>query len=247
MKYHLARGEEQLGTFNDLDVSAGLRDGRFRPSDLCWTEGMAEWQALEVRMKELAVEAGLDQPDAVGALREVVRQDHEVRRELASRGQRLAAYFMDLAMLLVPVMILFAAVIDEDFEKEIIANRDNPEVVMESLQRQIEKVAAAGNVTVGIMMWIVLLLMVTNMILLTMRGQSLGKLLMGIQIVRFADGSRAGFIRAVLLRSILFSVIGNLRFIGAPLLIADILMIFRADQRCLHDWVADTQVVKKTA
>ena len=58
MKYHLARGEEQLGTFNDLDVSAGLREGRFKPTDLCWAEGMPEWRTLGSHLQELNPEGG---------------------------------------------------------------------------------------------------------------------------------------------------------------------------------------------
>ena len=78
MKYHLARGEEQLGTFNDLDVSAGLREGRFKPSDLCWAEGMPEWLSLGAHLQELNPEYAvppIPEPPALTALRAEVRQD----------------------------------------------------------------------------------------------------------------------------------------------------------------------------
>jgi hypothetical protein len=40
------RGAESLGVFSEEDVRAGLRSGRFAPTDLGWREGMASWQTL---------------------------------------------------------------------------------------------------------------------------------------------------------------------------------------------------------
>jgi hypothetical protein len=40
------RGAESLGVFSEEDVRAGLRTGRFAPTDLGWREGMASWQPL---------------------------------------------------------------------------------------------------------------------------------------------------------------------------------------------------------
>ncbi|MDP1588291.1 MAG: RDD family protein [Prosthecobacter sp.] len=243
MKYHLARGEEQLGTFSDLDVSAGLRNGRFQPGDLCWTEGMKDWQTLETHMQDVAEETGTAQEPAIAALEAEVRKDQSTRLELASLGQRLAAALVDLASILVPMMIMFSVLIDERFEAEIRAVQNDPQAVMDALQRQIEKVQATGNSTLMMLGWFMDVLVITNIILLTVRGQTLGKLLLGIQVVRSADDSRAGFLRAVLLRSLLLIFVLFLPHVGPFLLIADVLLIFRADRRCLHDFIADTRVV----
>jgi len=43
---HVNRGGTTLGTFSEEDVRAGLRAGRFLPSDLGWREGMPQWQPL---------------------------------------------------------------------------------------------------------------------------------------------------------------------------------------------------------
>ncbi len=246
MKYHLARGEEQLGTFSDLDVSAGLRNGRFQPTDLCWAEGMKDWQTLKTHMQDVAEETGTAQPPvipAIAALEAEVRKDRASRLALASLGQRLAAALVDWASILVPMMIMFTVLIDERFEAEIRTVQNDPQAVMDALQRQIEKIQATGNSTLMMLGWFMDVLVITNIILLTVRGQTLGKLLLGIQIVRFSDDSRAGFLKAVLLRSLLFVLIGFLPHIGPFLLIADVLLIFRADRRCLHDFIADTRVV----
>ncbi|MDZ4404105.1 RDD family protein [Prosthecobacter sp.] len=249
MKYHLARGEDQLGTFNDLDVSAGLRDGRFLPTDLCWAEGMKEWQALGAHMKEVAVETGMDvvepEPPAISALREEVRQDHARDHELASLGQRLAAKLIDWAMLLAPLFVMLMALMDAGFEAEIRALQNDPTAMMDALQRQIDKMQTMGNTTVLAMSWLVVILVLANVILLSIRGQSIGKLLTGIQIVRSGDGSKAGFIKTVLLRWFLFAIVESIRFIGPVLMFGNILLIFRKDRRCMHDLVADTMVTKK--
>lgn len=43
---HVNRSGTTLGTFSEEDVRAGLRAGRFLPTDLGWREGMAQWQPL---------------------------------------------------------------------------------------------------------------------------------------------------------------------------------------------------------
>ena len=140
MKYHLARGEEQLGTFNDLDVSAGLREGRFKPTDLCWAEGMPEWRTLASHLVELNTEAGIPPPipPSIAALREEVRQDQMLRLELASRGQRLAAKVIDWMTILVPLVILFTALMDPTFKEDVLAHQNDPTALMEVLQKRID-------------------------------------------------------------------------------------------------------------
>jgi hypothetical protein len=44
MTYHVARNNQQLGTFSKEDVAARYASGEILPTDLVWTEGMANWQ-----------------------------------------------------------------------------------------------------------------------------------------------------------------------------------------------------------
>jgi hypothetical protein len=86
-------------------------------------------------------------------------------------------------------------------------------------------------------------------ILLAVRGQNLGKMIVGHKVVRASDGQSAGFARTVLLRYLLpvmviigfNSVTGVLGFL---FLLIDFCFIFREDGRCLHDLMAGTKVVK---
>jgi uncharacterized RDD family membrane protein YckC len=79
---------------------------------------------------------------------------------------------------------------------------------------------------------------------LVQRGQTLGKMVMQIRIVR-ADGSRAGIGRMLGVRLALFWALGLLvPMFGMLLVLLDLVLILRASRRCLHDLVADTVVVK---
>jgi uncharacterized RDD family membrane protein YckC len=74
----------------------------------------------------------------------------------------------------------------------------------------------------------------------TRTGQSIGKRMMGIRVVR-GDGSRADFVRVVLLRNVVPYLIN----VGCGLFgLIDTLFIFSEEQRCIHDHIADTRVVK---
>jgi uncharacterized RDD family membrane protein YckC len=80
--------------------------------------------------------------------------------------------------------------------------------------------------------------------LLTTRGQTMGKKLLGIKIVNFDDESNPGFVKAFLLRAFVNGLIGSIPVIGLAYSLTDICFIFRADRRCLHDLLAGTKVVK---
>jgi uncharacterized RDD family membrane protein YckC len=78
------------------------------------------------------------------------------------------------------------------------------------------------------------------------RSQSLGKMAMGLRIVR-VDGSPASFGRIFGLRLVLFGLIGFVPLIGPFFGIIDALFIFGSSRRCLHDFAADTIVVSASS
>lgn len=241
MKYHLARGEERLGIFTDLEVSAGLRSGKFLPADLCWTEGMAEWLPLKEHLQELNLPPEAAQPPPIPAMRVEVR----VLEGMATRGQRLAARIIDWIAIMVPLVIMFSVLIDENMVKEVQAHPNDQKLLMEQLQKRVEQLQTSQDPTILTTSWVMLLLMMVNFVMLGVRGQTIGKMLIGIHIVRAADGSRAGFLKAVVLREVVFFVIGSVQYIGPVLSLGNVLMIFRTDRRCLHDLVAETVVTTR--
>ncbi len=80
---------------------------------------------------------------------------------------------------------------------------------------------------------------IAQIILLAQRGQTVGKILLGIKIVRRDTGENGGFVTNVLLRGLLN---GLLNLIPVYFLV-DSCLIFREDRRCVHDMIAGTVVV----
>jgi uncharacterized RDD family membrane protein YckC len=74
-------------------------------------------------------------------------------------------------------------------------------------------------------------------------GQTIGKKLLNIKVVR-KDGSRASFGRIFGLRYLLNSLIGFIPLLGGLYALVDVLFIFGAEKRCCHDYIADTIVVQ---
>lgn len=82
-----------------------------------------------------------------------------------------------------------------------------------------------------------------NGYLLAQNGQTVGKKLLNIKIVRI-DGSKAAFGRIVGFRLLPIWIVSAIPYVGALVTVVDVLFIFRENHKCLHDNIADTVVVK---
>ena len=76
--------------------------------------------------------------------------------------------------------------------------------------------------------------------LVSRRGQSPGKYLLGLRIIS-SEGDEVGFVRGVGQRVWLMGLLGGV-LAGVPLVL-DPLFVFRADRLCLHDRLAKTKVI----
>ncbi len=85
-----------------------------------------------------------------------------------------------------------------------------------------------------------LALLVVQLVMVTKRGQTLGKKLLGIRIVTKDTQENGGFVVNVLKRGFLN---GLLSLIPGYFLV-DCLFVFRGDRRCLHDMIAGTVVIQ---
>lgn len=90
----------------------------------------------------------------------------------------------------------------------------------------------------------VLALMIVQVWMLSTRGQSIGKRIIGIRIVLARDGGHAGFVHAWALRNLVPGIISFLPWLGMLFVLVDILFIFGPQRRCVHDHLAGTIVVK---
>ncbi len=171
--------------------------------------------------------------------------------QLADRGRRLGARVIDwifgFVCKLPGILMIGSQFLDPAFLQKLMnaATSGRP---LSPDEINLSKLLP-GLIAIGVG-WVVGL--VVEIVLLSLRGQSLGKLLLGIRVVRTADGSTAGFLHGWLLRECLATVIGVvlsvLPIIGPILLapafhITDWCFIFRDDRHCLHDLMAGTKVV----
>jgi uncharacterized RDD family membrane protein YckC len=78
--------------------------------------------------------------------------------------------------------------------------------------------------------------------LLATRGQTVGKLMLKLRIVR-RSGQRASLARLLGLRYALVWAVAMVPLVGALFMLIDDLLIFRESRQCLHDNIADTIVV----
>jgi uncharacterized RDD family membrane protein YckC len=116
---------------------------------------------------------------------------------------------------------------------------------------------AAGMMAFGLFCIVVFVAMIAwlvwQIVLLYKYGQTIGKKAMGIRVVRM-DGTRVSFARFFFLRGLATGIIGmvvggiigavaHITWGGNIFTLADCLLIFGAAHRCIHDYIADTQVV----
>jgi uncharacterized RDD family membrane protein YckC len=163
----------------------------------------------------------------------------------AEQGQRLLARIIDWIIEIICV-IPGAVILGSEVIKLAMTVSQGKEPDFDQLD--VPKLILGGS----ILAFMSLSLLVVQVWMLTVRGQTIGKRIVGIKVVK-ADGSAAGFVNGWLMRELLITAIGMaismIPIIGPIMLrpafhIVDWCLIFRDDQRCLHDQMAGTIVVK---
>lgn len=235
MKYHIARNGQQAGTFTEEEIRARLQTNEFSSADLCWTDGMGDWQPLGARFAQLAASSSAEPAsDAIGAgvINPYAPPQAAIAAplaggslELATLGQRLGASMLDslIAVLCVIPAIIGIAMMDG-------STSESPPPVALGL------FGLTGLLFLGLLIW--------NLVLLATRGQTIAKKWLGIRIVTFPEGANPGGVKTILLRLLVNGLIGAVPLLGPIYSLVDICFIFREDRRCIHDLIAGTQVVK---
>ena len=149
--------------------------------------------------------------------------------ELAGRGLRLGTVFLD--------GIIMSAMIYLPIALSVLWNGQKP-----FLNGHFNYTALMGIWTLlpllglGTFIWL-------NVMFVARNGQSIGKKITGIKVVR-SDGSPASLGRIFWLRNVIGAVLGLIPMVGAAFGLVDCLMIFGQSRQCLHDKFADTIVIK---
>ena len=151
--------------------------------------------------------------------------------ELASRSARLVAVTIDGLL----GFIWFAPVYITNFATVAQQARGSPIMVWINLAR------TGGWFYVGVLGALVVLAI--DLTLLARNGQTIGKKLLGIKVVR-VDGSPVSLYRVFFLRYVCNTLLTLIPLFGSLYSLVDCLMIFSESRRTVHDRIADTIVVK---
>jgi len=143
-----------------------------------------------------------------------------VNVRLASRLKRFAGRLIDNVLTMLGMIPAFVYLIWNEFEAGPLRFDDTVFFMM----------AIGGAIFINIFQWY----------LITTSGQSVGKKLLGIRIVCMQTKELAGFARTVMAREWLNAIITQFCRVFS---LVDALAIFGQEQRCIHDYFANTIVI----
>jgi len=236
MHYFIGKNGKQLGPFTSEQVRTKLSSGEVNYEDLGWHDGLSEWKPLRILFSPLT-----SSPFApIGVHRSstpfkeafaAATEPTEYAPVLAGRFSRLGAYMLDqlfLLLLAAPGLWLLL----KPFIADIAAGKTvNPNQILANILPVLPFLAIP-----------ILAFMVLQIVLLAKRGQTLGKMLLNVRIVRL-DGTKADIMHVFLIRTMVPTLIGFIPMVGGLFGLIDVLLIFREDRRCIHDLMAGTIVV----
>ena len=141
--------------------------------------------------------------------------------DLAGRGSRLVAVLLDGVIVAVLSLIVFGL------------GGAGAAMTGTEEEANFTFLAIGGLVLIAYLVW--------QMWMLATTGQTIGKKLMNLRVVKTETGQNGGFVPNVLLRTVVGQwLLGAVPFYG----LVDALLIFRDDRRCVHDLIAGTTVVR---
>lgn len=262
MQIYLARNTQQAGPYTLTELNNMLASGQVVLTDLAWHEGMENWQPLVELTdgqtyytgKQLAADslsgslaqipsattptdktANPQQPLISKQIKNKQLKQALAHLILAPVGSRILAAIIDQLLFSLVFVPVFIAIGIEHFNPEKIKTTADYMQLLE----QVPQTTLITTVFLSIG------LLVIQLFLLAKRGQSLGKLALGIRILDYHSKKIPSALNIIGLRTLLFNFSYNLPFIGLMILIADIaLLLFAPENRSLHDKVANTYVVK---
>jgi uncharacterized RDD family membrane protein YckC len=217
---------QEYGPASVEQIRAWLASGRANLETRARKTGETAWQ----RLGDFAEFA----PPAAGAPPVI---DAAADTQLGGLGARFCAAFVDGCLMVACQLPSSLAVYRYFTEHVDPGSRPNLATVMTTL-REATLVAPSPYPYLAA-------LAILQGVLIATRSQSLGKILLGLRIVRAADGAKPDFFHAFLIRGGVPTAIGYIPVLNFFFWIVDTCFIFRPDRRCLHDLMAGTKVVKQ--
>lgn len=164
--------------------------------------------------------------------------------DLASVGSRILAKLIDFVLFMLASLPLYLAFYNSpNFDKFIKMAESGKTILSNSeVQQLLTGIPQSTMILTNIL---VLGLLVAQTLLLTRRGQTIGKMVMGIRILDMQSNAIPKFTNLILLRTIVTNIIYSLSVFGLIFLIVDLVMMIsdKNKRQSIHDKMARTYVV----
>ena len=228
MQIYLARNNEQAGPYSLEQLNNMLANQQVLLTDLVWHQGMQHWKPLG----ELTHGQVFYNPHGTA------KRPQPKLPTFATIMQRTLAKVLDL-LLWLPIFAMPSFFMTSEAKQQLLALQSK--TITADMQAQVMSLVSPQAWQA--MAIYALVMLAIQAILLSKTGQSIGKRLVGIQIVDANNYEPVSLTRIFLLRSIVFVILNMLFF---PIItIIDYVFALSAKKQALHDKLATTIVIKK--
>lgn len=272
MQIYLARNNVQAGPYSLDQVNQMLSDGQVIYSDLMWHEGMENWQTVgektgnmpvynpsiitrlppanpvatpEPEKPNTATTSWLKKDTILNKAKTGMDVSHARKQlDLAPIGSRVVAKLIDILLMLLASLPLYLAIYHSpNFAKLMELARSG--TMLFGNNEVMKLMADIPSSTIILTDLMIFGLLIAQLMLLLRRGQSIGKMAMGIRILDINSNAIPSFTNLILLRTILPSVVYTISLLGQLFLLADFITIFtNPNKQSIHDKIAKTYVVR---
>ena len=164
--------------------------------------------------------------------------------DLASIGSRIAAKLVDTLLMVLASSPLFISLYNSPNFDKLLKWAEAGQTRLTSAQ-QMELMSALPEhilLLTNILVWG---LMIAQVLLLMRRGQSIGKMIMGIRILDRQSNAIPRFFNLIIMRGLFTTLAYSLSIFGLVVLVVDLVMMLTSKERLsLHDKIAKTYVVR---
>lgn len=168
---------------------------------------------------------------------------------LAGIGSRILAKLIDLILFSLPNLILWLQIMKSPNYGQIVKLVESGKPFADVYGELNTLMTGALSALPQQYLWLSTILLIgivfSQLFLLLRRGQTLGKMLVGIRILDRQSNAIPNFFNLIILRSVLTWVVYSMSVVGIIALIIDFVVMFtNADRQSLHDKIARTYVVR---
>jgi uncharacterized RDD family membrane protein YckC len=257
MQIYLARNNEQAGPYTLEQVNRMLASGQVVLTDLAWHEGMANWQPLQqltggrlyydpnpspspfqsAPVSPITGSAQTNTNTNISLQKSSTPQTLTHAAPIAPISKRLLGAAIDFCLITLTSLPTLQYLDMAKIEKAS-QNNDMMQVITQMQAGIPQDAQLISNI-------LLFAICAVQLLLISRRGQSIGKLIMGTQIVQEDQKTPATFGKAIWVRTVLPWVLYSLPVINIVFFMATLTALLISPRRqSLHDRLAKTVVVE---